>query len=158
MKIQGHVCEYISEFAKNLIWQENYFALDNQVYVSNKQYLLFKGLVNKVEFIVTDGSLLHGLYYNLHNTQNMCDKEKTAKFILEKYNEFQNINIFLERGDFKYEQAGRQQTESEARDIDLKMKQVFDNYNISYECVKIQGKDVSPILEIIKRHTQTISS
>lgn len=36
LKLKGYVCEYISEFAKTLVWEENYELLNDQYYVSKK--------------------------------------------------------------------------------------------------------------------------
>ena len=46
-----------------------------------------------VEFIVTDGPLLQGIYYNLHNADNTSNVDKTHKMIMECSKEFNNINI-----------------------------------------------------------------
>lgn len=150
LKIKGYIVEYASEYAKTLIWQEKFDELNNQYHVTNSQYKLFKSMIGKVEFIVTDGPLIHGLYYNRHNKDNVSDVFKTNNFILKCFNEFDNINIFLERGDFKYEQAGRQQTESEANLVGIILKQLLNDYNINYKIFKLNGTDTSNMIEYIE--------
>jgi hypothetical protein len=77
--------------------------------------------------------LIHGLYYNKYNPDNTSDLDKTTRLILDSHHSFRNINIVLTRGDFEYEQEGRLQTESEARDIDVIMKQLLKNHQIDYK-------------------------
>lgn len=132
LKKAGYLTEFAQEYAKDLVWQERFDELDNQYHVSTQQYRKFKSMVGKVEFIVTDGSLIHGLYYNRHNPTNVCDVDKTEKKILEYHNEFENIVIFVERGNFPFEQAGRQQNEAESKSIDTEIKNILLRHNISY--------------------------
>ena len=141
LKMKGYIVEYAAEYAKTLIWQSKYEDLDNQYHVSRKQYELFKSMVGKVDFIVTDGTLLHGLYYNRYNKYNISNVEKTEKYIKKCYDEFNNINIFLERGDFEYENAGRQQTEEEAKVIDNVLREILDEFSINYKSMKLIKDD-----------------
>jgi hypothetical protein len=149
LKIKGYVVEYASEYAKTLIWQEKFDELNNQYHVTNSQYKLFKSMIGKVEFIITDGPIIHGLYYNRYNKDNVSDVFKTNEFILDCFNEFNNINIFLEKGDFKYEQAGRQQTESEANLVGTILKKLLTDYKINYKIFKLNGMDTSSMIEYI---------
>jgi len=124
--------EYIQEYAKQLVWTKNWDALNDQHYVSRKQYGLLKQMDGLVDIIVCDYSLLNGLYYNRFNPDNVSDVEKTHKYILDRYNEFVNINIFLNRGDFEYETEGRIQTEDEATQVGIDMKRMLQENNIYY--------------------------
>ncbi|AUL78422.3 hypothetical protein QJ856_gp0395 [Tupanvirus deep ocean] len=150
LKMKGYVVEYASEYAKTLIWQEKFDELNNQYHVTNSQYKLFKSMIGKVEFIITDGPVIHGLYYNRYNRDNVSDIFKTNEFILQCFSEFNNINIFLERGDFKYEQAGRQQTESEANLVGIILKKLLNDYGIDYKIFKLDGTDTSAVVEYIE--------
>ncbi len=108
----------------------------------------------RVEFIVTDGSLLHGLYYNRANPDNVSNIVKTEMKILEYYNEFDNIVIWLERGAYPYEQAGRQQNEEEAIEVDRVLRAKLDDLGVKYHVLKL-NLDVteghSEINEVIDR-------
>lgn len=135
-------CELAQEYAKTLVWQGQFDELNNQYAVSMKQYNLLKSMDGKVDIIVTDGSLLHGLYYNRYgNPDNVSNIDKTEQMILEKFHEFNNFVLFLERGDFEYEQAGRIQNEEQAKEIDKKLLEILDTHNISYEKIKIDSDD-----------------
>jgi len=133
MHEKGFIVEYVQEFAKQLVWTKNFDILNNQYYVSQHQYKLLKQINNKVDFIVTDGPICQGLYYNMHNKDNTSNVEKTTKFILSSHNEFNNINIFLKRGSFEYEQQGRLQNEEESKEIDIILKHLLKQNNIQFE-------------------------
>lgn len=132
LKLKGFVVEYCLEFAKQLVWTKQFSRLDNQHYVTSKQYELFKQMNNLVDFIITDGPLCYGLYYNLFNKNNTSDKDKTNKWINQCMGEFLNINIFLNRGCFAYEREGRIQTEQEAREIDVVLQHILKQNDIAF--------------------------
>lgn len=77
MKMRGYNVEYVQEYAKNLVWMEDYETLNNQYLVSKTQADLFEKIDGKVEYIITDACLLHGIYYNRYNPENVSNIEKT---------------------------------------------------------------------------------
>jgi hypothetical protein len=93
--------------------------------------------------------LLHGLYYNRHNPSNVSNVEVTEKKILEYYNKFNNINLFLQRGDFEYEQAGRIQNEKEAYHVDSELRNILNSYNIPYTEFKSSEESISDMIEFL---------
>jgi hypothetical protein len=153
LKLRGKVTEYVPEYAKKLVWLEEFETLDNQHYVSSRQFKLMKSMVGKVEYVVTDGSLLHGLYYNRFNPNNTSDKNITETKILEYFHSFKNINIVLSRGDFAYEQAGRIQTESQAREIDKTLLTILNNSSIPYTIFDSSPTKIHSMVEYILNAT-----
>lgn len=150
LKMMGYVTEYVQEYAKTLVWTKDFETLDNQYYVSHKQTTLFKCMQGIVDFIVTDGSILHGLYYNRHNKNNTSNIEKTEKFILDSYANFDNINIFLERSDsFTYEKQGRIQSEDEAKEIDVILKRMLKQNDIPFTCFESDASNIDEIVNFI---------
>ena len=151
LKLKGYVVEYAQEFAKQLVWTKQFNRLDNQHYVTTKQYEILKQMNGVVDFIVTDGPLSHGLYYNMFNKNNTSDKDKTNSYILKCLSEFDNINIFVERGKFKYETEGRIQSEEEAIEIDTVLKHVLKQNSIDFTVINSQvlEDNINKILELI---------
>lgn len=129
LKMMGLNVEIVPEYAKQLVWTEEFDLLNNQYHVSYYQHKLLKALNNKTDLIVTDGCLLHGLVYNMINPDNTSNKDKTEKAILDWFNESNNINIYLERNPIiSYQTEGRIQSETEAIHIDNLLKfQLFNN-------------------------------
>ena len=133
LKMRGYIVEYVQEYAKKLVWLKDFDKLNNQYLVTKKQVELFEKISGNVQIIVTDACILHGLYYNQYNPDNVSNLEKTEKLIIESYHEFNNYNFFLKRGNFRYETNGRIQTEEESKDIDIKLKKYLKMYNIPYQ-------------------------
>lgn len=149
LKMQGRCVEYVPEVAKNLVWTKEFHLLNNQHYVSMRQYELFKAVVGKVDYVVTDGPLLHGVYYNRHNKDNFCDVVKVENMILHMLSEFDNIYVHVSKGDFPYEQVGRLETEEESHDIGLQLLHILDSLGLSYEKVKSGRHALDEILTYI---------
>jgi len=146
LKIMGYNAEIIPEYAKQLVWTEEYELLNNQYHVSYYQNKLLSSLIGKTDLVITDGCLLHGLVYNMINPDNTSDKDKTKHAILAWFNSFNNINVLLERNPVMiYQQEGRQQTPEEAIHVDNLLKyQLFSN-NIEYRSFK-SGEDSIPVI------------
>lgn len=157
MKILGHNVEYVSEYAKPLVWLKEFEILNNQYHVSMSQFRLFDSMRNAVDFIVTDGSLLHGLYYNRTNKNNVSNIEKTEESILRWYNTFDNINIFLDRVDNPYMQEGRIQTFNEALEIDCELKNILKSFNIRYTEFIAKRENTKEIVRCIINDQKRIS-
>lgn len=135
LKKAGINCEMALEFAKDKVWEESFRTLDDQIYIFAKQYHKLWRLKNKVDVIITDSPLLLSLYF---------DKEKSYNFsnlILECYNKFDNVNYFLVPPQ-NYEESGRIQTKSEAREIGNELKTILIKNNISFKNYSVERDDV----------------
>ena len=151
LKIRGYICEYVQEYAKKLVWLKDYDTLNNQFLVSREQYNLLKQIDGQVDFLITDGPLIHGMYYNKYNKDNNSNIDKVEKFILESIKKFNNINIVLDRVNRTYETEGRIQTEDEAKDIDVILKHILRTNNFPFLSYSADPNEVENILnEIIK--------
>lgn len=153
MKKRGLKVEYLQEYAKKLVWQKDFEMLNNQHLVSYKYYKSIAAMKGCVDFIILDSSLLNGIWYNRNNTENLSNIEKTDDMIIKYYNEFKNINFFINRGIYQYENNGRIETEEQAKTIDQDIKNILKNeLNIDYtEIDMINGNAISNILENIEK-------
>ncbi len=107
-----------------------------------------------MQYIITDACLLHGLYYNEHNPDNVSNVDKTKDLILSSYNKFRNINLFIERGDFEYETIGRIQTQEESKYIDVKLKNYMNELHLNY-CEFVSTKsNIENIIKYIELYTE----
>lgn len=151
LKIQGFNVEIVPEYAKQLVWTEEFELLNNQYHVSYYQNKLLKALDEKTDLVVTDGCLLHGLVYNMINSNNTSDKDKTKMAILDWFNNMNNINIYLERNpNISYQTEGRIQNEDEAVHVDNLLKfQLFDN-KIKYKSFISSEDSIDEIIKYIK--------
>jgi broad-specificity NMP kinase len=151
LKIKGFVCEYVQEFAKKLVWLKDYDTLNNQFFVSKEQFTLLKQIDGHVDFLITDGPLIHGIYYNKYNKDNNSNVDKVENFILSSIKKFNNINIVLDRVDRDYEKEGRIQTEQEAKDIDVILKHILRVNNFKFSCFSAEPNEIENIANEIIR-------
>lgn len=109
--------EYVTEFAKDLTWDESYNVLQNGLYVLANQYHRLWRLKGKVDIVVTDSPLLLNMIYN--DTHHDLTRSL--------FDEFDNDNYFIIRskGYMKY---GRTQSHEEAKGIDERVKNVLTEY------------------------------
>lgn len=113
MKCAGVKCELVTEFAKDLTYDENWIDLKRQLYVLAEQERRQRRLVDKVSFIITDCPLLTGIAY-ITDPRDRDAVSVAAHSLFKTYN---NINFAITRAK-PYMRYGRNQTEQEARSID----------------------------------------
>ena len=118
LNMKHKTVETIPDYAKSLVWQQNFEVLKNQYFIAQRQFEMLNLLDGQVQFLITECSLPQVLYYNENYVENICDVGKTRKQILEWYGQHNNINIMVERGEKKYVHTGRFQDEEQARAID----------------------------------------
>ena len=119
LKKRGIVTEYVPEYAKELVWEGRRDRLDgsfkNQCHIFSKQHHRLQRLIGKVDVIVTDAPLLLSAVYAKERKNDMSD------FALEMHNQYNNFNLFINRGKH-YEQAGRVHTLEQSKEIDREIK------------------------------------
>lgn len=125
LKKHGYLCELVTEYAKDKVWEESYKTLDDQIYVFGKQFHRMFRVKGKVDVIITDSPLPLSIIYD------KGESDYFHNFVIEQYNEFNNIMIFVER-ETKYESEGRMQNEQEAIEIDNHIKNMLIENEISY--------------------------
>ena len=150
MKLLGEKVEYIQEYAKKLVWLNDMFRFNDQYYVNIKQFELLKSVVGHVDYIVTDSSLLLGMYYNRYYIHNISNVDKTEHIIFDCYKQFNNINIYLKRNKkAEYETIGRVQNYEEALAADRGSLRILGEYDIQYKTFESSEKEVNNIVNYI---------
>jgi hypothetical protein len=124
--------ETIPDYAKSLVWQQNFEVLKNQYFIAQRQYEMLNLLDGQVQYLITECSLPQVMYYNETYADNICDVAKTRAQILEWYKQHNNVNIFAERGDKKYVHTGRFQDEDQARNIDRGLRGLLVREGLKY--------------------------
>ncbi len=132
LNLHGKSVETIPDFAKSLVWQQNFEVLKNQYFIAQRQYEMLNLLDGQVQFLMTECSLPQVMYYNENYADNICDIAKTRAQILEWYGQHNNVNILVERGDKKYIHTGRFQEEDEARNIDRGLRTLLEREGMAY--------------------------
>lgn len=131
LKLKGKKVDFAQEVAKEYVRTKEYEKLDDQYIISYEQYKALRKLEN-LDYIVTDGSLLLGLYYNLTNPNNVSNIYRTEKAILKWHSQFKHRVIFLKRGNYEYDTEGRYQTSERAKQMDDEIESILKKFNIDY--------------------------
>lgn len=130
LKKQGFVAEYVQEYAKELVWNNNLDKLDgsiqHQFEILKEQVSRMDRLQGKVDFIVTDSPvLLNAVYLKNPNSEYM-------QSIRNLYGHFNNYNYFIERNPNIFEQEGRIHNLSESLKIDKQLKDTLNSLGLQY--------------------------
>ena len=140
LKKLGYVAEYVSEYAKDLVWDERFDLLDGTV---EHQTMLLKEqkhrqdrLMGKVDFIVTDSPTILSTQYLKEDAPDF------VKNCIDEYKSHNNFSIYIQRGK-TYEQVGRIQTEEQARLLDEKIKDMLKVNNIYFGTYTYETIDLS---------------
>nr|ACY24685.1 hypothetical protein [uncultured organism] len=149
LHLHNKTVENIPDFAKSLVWQQNFEVLKNQYFIAQRQFEMLNLLDGQVQFLITECSLPQVLYYNENYAANICDVSKTRAQILEWYGQHDNINIFVERGDKKYVHTGRFQNEEQARAVDQGLRALLGREGLDYTALP-------PDVEAINAFAQTL--
>lgn len=145
LKLAGIDCEYVSEFAKDKVWEKNDEVFKNQFYITGKQSFKISRCFGKVDVIITDSPIALGALY-APVEQPMLRAACLEEF--EKYHRY-NFNIFINRVK-AYNPNGRNQTEGEAKEIDGKTSKFLEDNKIPY--IKVDGneKGYDQVVDLVK--------
>ena len=136
-------CELISEYAKQLVWEESHAKLNNQIYLFGKQYSKHYILEGKVRVVITDSPIPMGCVYDAGKTKNL------KELVMSEFEKFDNLNFFLKRTE-DYNPNGRMQTYEEAVQKDREIKQFMEENQIFGEDIPASEESVAKIVAIIK--------
>lgn len=143
LHLQNKTVETIPDYAKSLVWQQNYEVLKNQYFIAQRQFEMLSLLDGQVQFLITECSLPQVMYYNENYAENICDIAKTRAQILEWYGQYDNVNIFVERGEKKYVHTGRFQNEEQARVIDRGLRDVMEREKLPYTVLQPNVQEIN---------------
>lgn len=141
LKMLGIECELCHEWIKMKLYEGTAYPFHDQLYTYAKQNKLLNQVNGKVDFIVTDSPSVQCVAY--------VEKEPDIyrQMALDYFNQYDNMNIFLERT-HEYQPSGRNQTEEQAKVVGDNIKKMLDDLNISY-IVLPANKALDVILEMI---------
>lgn len=150
-------CEFVTNYAKDLAWDESYKVFLNLV----KQNHQLRKLEGKVDVVITDSPILLSILYNkvYSHSKNLND------FIIDTFNKYNNMNYFLKKAkkcNSTEEEAKEldieiislldfNQTEEEAKKLDIKVKSLLDLYNVDYTEIEYNADTVDIICDNIIR-------
>lgn len=85
--------ELVTEVAKDLVWDEDWKRLNNQMYVFSSQLQRVDRLIGKVEYVITDSPLVLQIGY--YKERNLPAPKHFKKLCLAYAKRYNNVDIFL---------------------------------------------------------------
>lgn len=137
MKRNYFNCELVTEYAKDLTYEERFDARSDQLWVLANQNKRLRRLVRHVDFAITDGALMNSIVYAGKDFY-IPDFDKVVKSVHDQYN---HISFYLTRTK-KYVPIGRNQTEAQARALDNVVLDMLNKYGVEY--THIVADDTAP--------------
>jgi len=149
MKKLDYKVEYLTEYAKDLVYSKDFYRLKDQTYILAKQHHPIFKLNEELDFLVNDGPFLLGLIYA--QDKDGFPIEEFKEFLLKLWKKYKHKNYFLIRNpDLEYQEFGREQSLEESLKLADELKKMFIIYDIPFTEV-LAGKDaVKTILEDLK--------
>ena len=147
LKQAGVNCELVQEYAKDKTWEGSFGVLQNQLLILGKQSHRQFRCRDQVDLIITDSPILLSLYY----AKDLSPEFKEV--VRQTFNQYDNFNYLVERGEFAYNPIGRSQTEIEAMEIHQSLKDMLCYEVGQYKTIR-RGEDdlykvVEDILEVL---------
>lgn len=135
LKKQGFVTEYVQEYAKELVYDNNLIMLDghyeHQFDILKEQVKRINRLYGKVDFILTDSPvLLNNTYLNEDKSTN--DYVAYCENVKKIYTLYDNFNYFVERDKSAFEEEGRIHNLEQSIVIDDELKNTLHNNQIDF--------------------------
>ncbi|MBD5534653.1 MAG: AAA family ATPase [Lachnospiraceae bacterium] len=130
LKRKGINAEYVSEFAKDKVYENNGEVFKHQEYIFGKQSFKMGRVRDKVQVMVVDSPLLLCAVYNNDDALG----EDFNKTVLNVFNSYDNRNYLLTRN-HRYENEGRFQNEEEAQEVKEQIIEKLAEFNIDYTSI-----------------------
>jgi len=153
LKKQHITCDNPYEFPKLLAWDENHSAIRDQLFVLANQHRGIVKSYGKVDYIILDSPILLSLVYKNVYKSNQYPAtlygDSFDKMVLDIYNQYENINILLDRGNGNHNESERYQNLEESRILNESIENVLIQNNIQYYRIKVNSNTVKNIVKNI---------
>ena len=151
---KNHInCDQPYEFPKLLAWDDNHSAIQDQLYVLANQHRGIVKSYGKVDYIVLDSPILLSLtyrnYYKGTEYPSSLYGESFDKMVLDTFNQYDNINIVLERADGVHNNDERYQNLEQSKELDIVIENSLIDNNIPYHTIQVGENTVDEIIKLI---------
>lgn len=136
MKRHWVECEYVQEYAKELVWSGSSHMLSQQNYIFAEQEYRLNRLADQIDCSISDSPLLLSSFYAPRTYP-----ESFHQLVFDFFNIYDNVNIFVQRS-HEYSGQGRLQKVEESDFIAQEMKSFLFKNRIPF--VSITASDASP--------------
>lgn len=149
LKMRGINAELVTEFAKDMVWENNKEVFKNQAYIFGTQSFRISRCQDKVDVIVTDCPLFLTAFYN----KSPILGKQFNDVVFSVFNSYNNINYFIDRVK-DYNPIGRLQTEKESLALKAPMLRMLKDYKVDFTTIDGSLKGYDLIVEQVSRKLQ----
>ena len=132
LKKRGYVVEYVPEYSKELVWEENWELLDgsyeHQKQILTEQKRRIDRLIGKVDFVVTDAPILFNIIYLTEQDK----RDQHIKYLMKLFSDYNNFNFFVQRDEKDFESEGRLQNLEESKQKDQEILNLLKTAHLFY--------------------------
>jgi hypothetical protein len=151
---RNHIsCDNPYEFPKLLAWDENHSAIRDQLFVLANQHRGIVKSYGKVDYIILDSpiilSLTYKSYYKSTQYPATLYGETFDKLLLEIHNQYNNINIVLERGEGIHNNNERYQDLKQSVELDTVIEESLKRHELPYHKIKVDDDTLTNILNLL---------
>ena len=144
LKRQHVEVEYVNEYPKQLVYEENVLSLQNQILVFATQHHRIWTAARHNQIVITDSPILLSTIYNAGISEHF------EALIHEMHHKFTNLNIVLKRVDSFHSMTGRIHTLQESTVIDNKIREVLDTLQEDYLEFDPLHDHIEPLVKLIR--------
>lgn len=150
LKMAGVDAEYVTEFAKDKVWEGSQEAFRCQFYITGKQSFRVSRCFGKLDVIVTDSPIRLGKIY-----ADLNGRPQLGLACVEEADQYRGstIEIFLERVK-PYNPNGRNQTEEESKEIDKTIRKMLDDQGVPYAVMRGEQSGYERVFEHIMQELE----
>ena len=148
MKFKGHNVELVTEYAKDLVWDNRLEdMLDQQEYIFAKQNHRLHRLRDHVDYVVTDSPLLLSTIYP--NALTWPAYHEFCEFVRATNLTYTNMNFFLNRlGEEHFQEVGRAHNFAQSVDLDNQIRYMLTNdIRTPYIDISAQSASIEDLME-----------
>ena len=143
IKMQGVLVELVTEYAKELVWDNAQDILQDSILVFAEQRHRILRLEGKVDYVITDSPLLLSRIYRPETTS-----EGFKGLVFAEHNRWSSRNFIVAR-DKPYVPAGRNETVEQAVALDVQISFMLMDLRIPYHIVTSPPQGILKVVETI---------
>ena len=139
LKRIGYDCGLVTEMATEIVYDEAFNVMNDQIYLFGEQWHRTFRMLGKVDFIVTDSPLLMNIVYNRFKDEDF------DKFIYSRIHKLKSLDFFIDRSD-AFSEVGRIHNLEQSKEVDKTIKELAKNNDIKL----IELEQENSVTEIVK--------
>lgn len=125
--------ELVTEYVKDMVWEGRTGIFECQPYIFGKQLYKLQRVVDKVDVVITDRPIFLDIVYDPEQDEDF------RKYIIKKFNQFNNLNVYLNRVKPFSPNGRNEKSLHEAKEYDKKILSMLDELNIEY--IRVDGNE-----------------